>query len=211
MSKLLEKASDLVNQIHACMRNIETCEGITEVVKDLPLAFINEKNEATHLDGVVTEEQMIELRQTVLNAIDKNRTDAEGFLRVLTGEDIPEEPAALEDDEEEDQEEEEIPLPAGVEVEPEPQKRKPATINQEFEDAIEDMVKSSKKEVKQPVVLDKAEVKRLYLDEGMTLVEVADILGTNKSTLHKFITANGLKRPKKGDDVFRDAKKVQKK
>ena len=102
MSRLMEKAVDLVNQIHACMRNAETCSAIADVIRDLPFVF-KDGDKIIGLEGVLTPEQMEEIRQIVINKIEDNQADAERFLAVITGEDIGEKAGLVQEEDDLDE------------------------------------------------------------------------------------------------------------
>ena len=172
MSNLLEKASDLVNHIYECMSKVETCEAISEEIKDLPFVFEGSEK-ITRMDGVLTPEQMASIREVILQTISSNKVEAEQFLMALT---LPDK-TKLEETEDSQVVEKDV-----------------------VQELVQEPSKQEKKE------LDYAEVKRLYLSEDRTLIDVATELGVSKSTLHRFIQQNGLKKPSKKDAVFRDCK-----
>lgn len=187
MSRLMEKAVDLVNQIHACMRNVETCSAIAETIKDLPFVF-KDNDKIISLDGVLTPEQMEQVKEVILNKIDENQMDAEKFLMALTGEEPKEEPVA------------DVKLDS---------KQMAAVVKK----AVKEEPKQSKAEKREPVKAEPKkvevtpeDVKRLYLDENKTLDEVAKILGTNRSAVYKVVNNYGLRKPSKKDACFRDSK-----
>lgn len=182
MSRLMERAVDLVNQIHACMRNVETCAAISETIKDLPFVF-KDNDKVISLDGVLTPEQMEEVKQVILDKIDENQVDAEKFLMALTGEEPTQEVA-------EQKEEEPVKEEPKVEKKAEPKQTK----------------KAEQKSEPKKVEVTPEDVKRLYLDEDRTLDEVAKILGTNRSAVYKVVNNHGLRKPSKKDACFRDSK-----
>lgn len=184
MSRLMEKASDLVKQIHACMRNVETCAAISETIKDLPFVF-EDGDKVISLDGVLTPEQMNEVKQVILKKIEENMLDAEKFLMALTGEEPQEEHVVEVDSKAMDEVVKKV-----VKEEPKQSKTK----------------KAEPKTEPQKVEITKEDVKRLYLDEDRTLDEVAKILGTNRSAVYKVVSNYGLRKPSKKDACFRDSK-----
>lgn len=110
--------------------------------------------------------------------------------------------------------------------------RKPATINPEFEAAVQGMIDSVKKkpepdpvEVKLAESIDKHEkeikskpvavakptmsvedVRRMYLDESKSMKEIAEHFGVTKSVVNNFVYKNHLARYKSNDDEFLDSK-----
>lgn len=77
-----------------------------------------------------------------------------------------------------------------------------STVNKKVENVIE-----QSKSVELTVDI----VKELYHKRGLTLDEAAKELGVSKTTLHTFISKNGLKKPSKKEKVFRDTKVQTKK
>ncbi len=106
--------------------------------------------------------------------------------------------------------------------------RKPATVNPEFEAAIQEMENSQKTSTyvdnsgqdqieeapkeeppAYPALDDTAveDVRRMYQSEGKTLKEVAAIYGVTKSQMNTFISRHNLRRTSyEKDSVFLDAK-----
>ena len=198
MSRLMEKAVDLVNQIHACMRNAETCSAIADVIRELPFVF-KDGDKIIGLEGVLTPEQMEEIRQVVINKIEDNQADAERFLAVITGEDkngLVQEEADLADEVAQEFEDLDAELEALIDqiddepVVPAPKKKTKKKVE-------------NKKEEESKVIVTPEDVRRLYLEENKTLDEVANILGTNRSAVYKVVSAYGLRKPSKKDACFR--------
>lgn len=86
--------------------------------------------------------------------------------------------------------------------------RKPAVINQDFEQAVKEMVEQHDKKEAVKVVerLEKLEiepgmtvekVKELFWDKDYTIEKTAEVLGVKRSTLYTFICKHDLKKTKK--------------
>lgn len=95
--------------------------------------------------------------------------------------------------------------------------RKPAVINQDFEQAVKEMVEQHGKEEAVKVVkkVEKLEiepgmtvekVKELFWDKGYTIEKTAEELGVKRSTLYNFICKHNLKKPKKNKPTKSGAK-----
>ncbi len=180
--EVLNSTRELVNQIYEKMNVIETCDSVAEKVKNLDVCFNDpDSKQVVALEGILSAGQLSTIRENIVNIIYSNATDAQSFLEKLN--------------------------------------RKPAIVNPEFEAAVQDMVKSPEKNkpVEKPVPPEEPKpeltvelVKKMYLDEGKTLKEVADYFGVNKSMLNSYISRNKLNRTSYGkDDGFRDAEVEQ--
>lgn len=188
--ELLEQANQRVVTINKIMGEIEDFEGILSAGRTAELSFTEKGIETTYISGVLSAEKMQELKDIVMVAIIKTRDEKTAELEQLLG--IKKLPPALNSDFEEKAEPLQIP------------KRKPATINPEFEAAINDM-KSQLKVDKPEITVDG--VRRLYLDEGKTLTEVSNYFGVKREMMNSFIRRNGLNRTTYGkNDVFLDSK-----
>lgn len=95
--------------------------------------------------------------------------------------------------------------------------RKPAVINQDFEQAVKEMVEQHGKEEAVKIVkkVEKLEiepgmtvekVKELFWDKDYTIEKTAEVLGVKRSTLYTFICKHDLKKPKKNKPTKSGAK-----
>ena len=183
MSNILENAKALVDDIYKAMTKVETCETLAEVVSTQEVVLVKPGSERyVRLDGVLTEDQMQDVKKYIQNTIDSNKAEAERFLLRVSG--------------------------------------KAATINQDFEDAVQDMINSNPEEpendmepdepaeIEQPEEkqypeLTVEEVRKVYTDGDMTIIEAAEHFGVDKNKMYKFITANNLRKPKKDNTPWR--------
>lgn len=225
-TQVLEQSRDLVNKIYENMSIVESCEVIVEKARDLPVCF-HDGEKAIMLDGVLSNEQVIRIREGIVNEINKNCEVAENFLMSLH--------------------------------------RKPATINREFDDAINEIIESGKKNQKDApekeqnieqliynayvtskmTVVDTAksvgksqdfvrdvlknngwnrnkgtekkeyeftveDIAKLYLVEGVSVKEIAKKYNCSTSAIYACITDNNLKKPSKSDKDFRPYEKGRK-
>lgn len=75
--------------------------------------------------------------------------------------------------------------------------RKPATINPEFEAAVQDMVESGSKPKtggRKTIELDINQVSDMYINQGMTYKAIAEKLKCSDFTVRKFCNNNGIVR-----------------
>ena len=183
MGSILENAKELVDDILNCMTKVETCDVISEAVSEQEVVLVKPGGDRyVKLDGVLTEEQMQDVKKYIQNTIDSNKAEAERFLLRVSG--------------------------------------KAATINQDFEDAVQEMINSNPEEPEkdmapeEPVEIEQPEekqypemtaeaVRKVYTDGDMTIVEAAVYFGVDKNKLYKFITANNLRKPKKDNTPWR--------
>lgn len=166
--EILKSSNELVNQIFEKMRVIESCDAITDKVKDLDVCFNDNDQCTVSLDGVLNAEQLAGIRSNILDAINNNAVEAQKFLERVNM-----------------------------------FSRKPATINQDFEDAVKDMVESSKARPKQ---LDVNEVREYYKDH--TIKECCKQFHVTNATMGKFIKENNLVKPKVKAAPKKEVKKV---
>lgn len=183
MGGILENAKELVDDILNCMTKVETCDVISEAVSEQEVVLVKPGGDRyVRLDGVLTEDQMQDVKKYIQNTIDSNKAEAERFLLRVSG--------------------------------------KAATINQDFEDAVQDMINSNPEEPEKdmepekPVEIEQPEekqhseltveeVRKVYTDGDMTIIEAAGYFGVDKNKLYKFITANNLRKPKKDNTPWR--------
>lgn len=202
MNNLLINASEMVSKIHSSMTQIETCEAIAGAIDGKKLVALNDKDETyIFFDEIITPEQMHDLVAMAVDMINRNKAEAESFLSRLVN--VEEHEEVEEDVEEvEDIEESETLVEELVDVisEPAPVEKKAKS-------------KAPEKEVEKPKKkstvdgLNVEEIKRMYHDEERTLVEISEITGVAKTTLYNFIKKNGLRKPSKKEQEFRDYKR----
>lgn len=183
MGSIIENAKELVDDILNCMTKVETCDVISEAVSEQEVVLVKPGSERyVRLDGVLTEDQMLDVKKYIQNTIDSNKAEAERFLLRVSG--------------------------------------KAATINQDFEDAVQDMINSNPEEPqkdmepdepaeieqpeeKQHSELTVEEVRKVYTDGDMTIVSAAEYFGVDRNKLYRFITDNGLRKQKHDNTPWR--------
>lgn len=196
MSELIKNAQSIVDKIYINMTKVETCEAISEEIATLPIAFVKDNDKYISLEGVLTDQQIDRIKEDVIKQINFNKTEAETFLQSISTFEPSKQHIIYSD----------------------PEKRKPATINQDFEDAVQEMIVSretadKKREEVKPkksikVELDYDEIKKMYIDDNMTLQEIAEIKGCGRTSIYNFCNTNGLKKPKKADLGYKDGDKI---
>ena len=203
--ELLEQANSHVVIINKLMGEVEEFEGVVSEAKIGDVCFYVEGHGTTFI-RVLSPEKMQEIKATVLDAITLAQKDKTAELERLLGVgpveakiDLLEEKIAEKLIQEEQKIKESVPVV-----------KKAAVINPEFEAAIKKMEESTTKKKSEPEPrllpeLTVGEVKRLYLDEGKTLKDVATYFGVDKAKLNTFVYSNGLSRKQYKDDGFRDA------
>lgn len=204
MNNLLINASEMVSKIHSSMTQIETCEAIAGAIAENKLVALNEKDETyIFFDEIITPEQMHDLVAMAVDMINRNKAEAESFLSRLVN---VEEHGEVEEDVEEveDIEESEKLVEELVDVIPEP-----APVESKKKAKSKAPEKEVEKPKKKSTVdgLNVEEIKRMYHDEERTLVEISEITGVAKTTLYNFIKKNGLRKPSKKEQEFRDYKR----
>ena len=80
---ILEQSKELVDKIYANMTVIESCDSISEKIKDLPVCFNDDEMHIISLDGVMTDSQMSNIRSLILGQINDNKEKAVEFLESL--------------------------------------------------------------------------------------------------------------------------------
>lgn len=78
--EILKSSNELVNQIYEKMRVIESCDVIVDKVKDLDICFNDNDQSVVSLEGVLSEEQLVGIRDGILSKIYDNATEAQKFL-----------------------------------------------------------------------------------------------------------------------------------
>lgn len=227
MSNLLEQWNEHIIRGNQLSREIEDFDRIigAGVETNSEIAFVAKGIGTTYI-SVLSPEKMEEFKRMILNAIYNARDEKTAELEKLMGlvPVIPTLPNGavigivsqgkpLPHILPPDKPEVVIPDPVA--------KRKPATVNPEFEAAVQDMVKSKpqKLDKKQPEknepepkpkqetklsVMNYDDVKRMYQDEGKSMKEIADHYGIKKGDVNNFIYLNHLSRKKLKDDGFLD-------
>lgn len=214
MNNVIENAKDLVTKIYEQMGKVEKCDAIMESIRGCKFVFCkDEDDEVVYLDGVMTPEQIEQITQSIFETITSNKSSAENYLASITGdktvETVKEDSVKVE--------------PAAVYDEP---RKKAAVINQDFEDAVQDMIDSSNKQdkakadkVKKAMAkVEKAKptkkywdiemLKNMYINQGMTLQQIAEELGVGRTSVYDAIKAAGIKKPSKRDQDFKDGGKA---
>ena len=201
LNNLLEQWNDHIIKGNQLSRELEDIEDLLSRAREADICFSSGNNGAIFI-RVLGQEKMQELKESAMIAIMRTRDEKETELQKLMGK----QPV----------------IPAfGQEIVVH-EKRKPATINPEFEAAVKEMVTSGKKkehpDPKDEVVIPKkiaekkpelnvADVKRMYHDEAKTMKEIAEYFGVKKEQVNSFIQKNNLQRTSyKKDDIFLDSK-----
>lgn len=195
MSEILEKAKELVDDIYKAMTKVETCETLSEEVASQEVVLVKGGSDRyIKLDGVLTEEQMQDVKKYIQNTIDGNKAEAERFLRRVSG--------------------------------------KAATINPDFEEAVQEMVANNERKSNAPDEPEAAEeesqesdktveevaveeeerdspeltveaVRKIYTEGDMTVRQAADYFKVSQSKLYGFISDHGLRKAKKDNTPWR--------
>lgn len=199
MNEIVSRAQELVQEIYKHMSKIETCDAIVGEIEDKDVVFCKE-NKVVDLSAVIDKSQMHDIRKTVIETIKANKEESEKYLSAISGGQSNK----------------------NVIADTEPVKRKSEIINQELEDAAQEVINSTKNtekakeqhdkktieaavqtEERQP--LTKETLKNMYIKQGMAVKDIAVQLGYEKSTVYKQIAMLGLKKPsKRSTEGFRD-------
>lgn len=180
LQDLITEANEHVVRVNKLCKELEGFEGILQVVDldDSKVALFGPAGTGTtFIDLVLSLEKMAELKQMVVMSLAEAQIAKEKELQKLMG------------------------------------IRNPAMPNPVFEAATHGMIKKSEgpEQAPVPTVIVNPEltveaVRKLYVDEGKTLTEVAAYFGVKKTMLNSFINRNKLNRVCFGkDDGFRDA------
>lgn len=185
MSEILENAKALVDDIYKNMTKVETCEALSEAVSEQEVVLVKPGGDRyVKLDGVLTEEQMLDVKKYIQNTIDSNKAEAERFLRKVSGKAAipnPDFEKAIED-------------MISQEAKDSPAEAKRETVEDESEEAPE-------KETTPELTIDA--VKAVYTEGDMTIRQAADHFGVSQSKLYSFISEHGLRKPKKDNTPWR--------
>lgn len=197
MNKILEDAKALVDDIYKNMTNVETCEALSDAVAEQEVVLVKSGSDRyVKLDGVLTEEQIQDVKKYIQNTIDGNKAEAERFLRRVSGK-----AAVVNPDFEEAVQEM---------ISQDQTEAQPETDEQEVQEAVEDEPEKvpEKSEIEEPEKETTPEltidaVKAVYTEGDMTIRQAADHFGVSQSKLYSFISEHGLRKPKKDNTPWR--------
>ncbi len=189
MSEILEKAKELVDDIYKAMTKVETCETLSEEVASQEVVLVKAGGDRyVKLDGVMTEEQIQDVKKYIQNTIDGNKAEAEHFLRMVSGKAAvvnPDFEAAVQEMISQDQTVEEVTETA-----------EPVEENREEPET------ESPEEKVEPDLTIKA-VREVYTEGEMSIKQAAEYFGVGQSKLYGFISEHGLRKPKKDNTPWR--------
>ncbi len=190
MSEILEKAKELVDDIYKAMTKVETCETLSEEVASQEVVLVKSGSDRyVKLDGVLTEEQIQDVKKYIQNTIDGNKAEAERFLRRVSGKAAvvnPDFEAAVQEMISQDQTEEVVT----------------ETAEQAAEEDQEEPVPEDPEEKITPDLTIKA-VREVYTEGDMSIRQAAEYFGVGQSKLYGFISEHGLRKPKKDNTPWR--------
>lgn len=194
MSKILEDAKALVDDIYKNMTKVETCEALAEAVSEQEVVLVKGGSDRyIKLDGVLTEEQMQDVKKYIQNTIDGNKAEAESFLRRVSGK-----AAKINPDFEEAVQEmiAENERKSNAPDEPE------AEEESQESDKAEEEVAAEEEEKDHPELTVEA-VRKVYTEGDMTVRQAADYFKVSQSKLYSFISDHGLRKAKKDNTPWR--------
>lgn len=190
MSEILEKAKELVDDIYKAMTKVETCETLSEEVASQEVVLVKPGGDRyLKLDGVMTEEQIQDVKKYIQNTIDGNKAEAEHFLRMVSGKAAvvnPDFEAAVQEMISQDQAVEEVT----------------ETAEPVAEEEQEEPETESPEEKLAPDLTIKA-VREVYTEGEMSIKQAAEYFGVGQSKLYGFISEHGLRKPKKDNTPWR--------
>lgn len=190
MSEILEKAKELVDDIYKAMTKVETCETLSEEVASQEVVLVKPGGDRyLKLDGVMTEEQIQDVKKYIQNTIDGNKAEAEHFLRMVSGK------AAVVNPDFEAAVQEMISQDQTVEVVTE-------TAEPSADEDQEEPVPEAPEEKITPDLTIKA-VREVYTEGDMSIRQAAEYFGVGQSKLYGFISEHGLRKPKKDNTPWR--------
>lgn len=197
MSEILEKAKELVDDIFKAMNKVETCETLSEEVASQEVVLVKAGGDRyVKLDGVMTEEQIQDVKRYIQNTIDGNKAEAERFLRRVSGKAAvvnPDFEAAVQEMISQDQTEEQ-----------------PETDEQEARETVEDEpeeapeksgIEEPEKETTPELTVEA--VRKIYTEGDMSIRQAAEYFGVSQSKLYSFVSEHGLRKPKKDNTPWR--------
>lgn len=189
MSEILEKAKELVDDIYKAMTKVETCETLSEEVASQEVVLVKAGGDRyVKLDGVMTEEQIQDVKRYIQNTIDGNKAEAERFLRRVSGKAAvvnPDFEAAIQEMISQDQTEEQ-----------------PETDEQEAQETVEDEPEEAPEEKVTPELTVEA-VRKIYTEGDMSIRQAAEYFGVCQGKLYRFVSEHGLRKPKKDNTPWR--------
>lgn len=190
MSEILEKAKELVDDIYKAMTKVETCETLSEEVASQEVVLVKAGGDRyLKLDGVMTEEQIQDVKKYIQNTIDGNKAEAEHFLRMVSGKAAvvnPDFESAVQEMISQDQTVEEVT----------------ETAEPVAEEEQEESETESPEEKAAPDLTIKA-VREVYTEGDMSIKQAAEYFGVGQSKLYSFISEHGLRKPKKDNTPWR--------
>ena len=190
MSEILEKAKELVDDIYKAMTKVETCETLSEEVASQEVVLVKAGGDRyLKLDGVMTEEQIHDVKKYIQNTIDGNKAEAERFLRRVSGKAAvvnPDFEAAVQEMISQDQTEDVVTK----------------TAEQAAEEDQEEPVPEAPEEKITPELTVEA-VREVYTEGDMSIRQAAEYFGVGQSKLYGFISEHGLRKPKKDNTPWR--------
>lgn len=189
MSEILEKAKELVDDIYKAMTKVETCETLSEEVASQEVVLVKAGGDRyVKLDGVMTEEQIQDVKRYIQNTIDGNKAEAERFLRRVSGK-----AAVVNPDFEEAVQEM---------ISQDQTEAQPETDEQEVQEAVEDEPEEAPEEKVTPELTVEA-VRKIYTEGDMSIRQAAEYFGTSQGKLYSFVSEHGLRKPKKDNTPWR--------
>lgn len=190
MSEILEKAKELVDDIYKAMTKVETCETLSEEVASQEVVLVKAGGDRyLKLDGVMTEEQIQDVKKYIQNTIDGNKAEAEHFLCMVSGK------AAVVNPDFESAVQEMISQDQTVEAVTE-------TAEPVAEEEQEEPETEAPEERVAPDLTIKA-VREVYTEGDMSIKQAAEYFGVGQSKLYSFISEHGLRKEKKDNTPWR--------
>lgn len=190
MSEILEKAKELVDDIYKAMTKVETCETLSEEVASQEVVLVKAGGDRyVKLNGVMTEEQIQDVKKYIQNTIDGNKAEAERFLRKVSGKAAvvnPDFEAAVQEMISQDQTEAAVTETA-----------EPAAD----EDQEEPVTEAPEEKVTPELTVEA--VRKIYTEGDMTIRQAAEYFGISQGKLYSFISEHGLRKPKKDNTPWR--------
>lgn len=190
MSEILEKAKELVDDIYKAMTKVETCETLSEEVASQEVVLVKAGGDRyVKLDGVMTEEQIQDVKRYIQNTIDGNKAEAERFLRRVSGKAAvvnPDFEAAVQEMISQDQTEDAVTKTAEPAAE---------------EDREEPVTEAPEEKVTPELTVEA--VRKIYTEGDMSIRQAAEHFGVSQSKLYSFVSEHGLRKPKKDNTPWR--------
>lgn len=190
MSEILEKAKELVDDIYKAMTKVETCETLSEEVASQEVVLVKAGGDRyVKLNGVMTEEQIQDVKKYIQNTIDGNKAEAERFLRRVSGKAAvvnPDFEAAVQEMISQDQTEAAVTETA-----------EPAAD----EDQEEPVTEAPEEKVTPELTVEA--VRKIYTEGDMSIRQAAEYFEVSQSKLYSFVSEHGLRKPKKDNTPWR--------